>query len=880
MVVGERSAAALCLVLVAVFSTPSVVLAQEGGCELWLQTASQLFDTGRFSAAEEHIAECLQGEPRRAEKVQAYSMLTKIHLAKDDLLPAEASLTRLLSADPDFEPDLFDSPRFVRMVAEAKRRSLTPTVTSVSKSKESLLEAPATVMVITAAEIERRGYLDLEAILHDLPGFDFSRFYGVPYANIYQRGYRSADTTRTLLLIDGVEDNDLFSQVPYISRQFPLSMIERIEVVHGPASTMYGANAFAGVINIITKEPEQLIADGKKIGYDVWLTGGSWGTGVVDGIVAGQTESGSMSWSLMARRYESDEFDLSDYSDWDYDPDFYNGVDYQALSSLSTDDADTVAGYIEAYGYDQVSRYFDIIYDAAGVPIGMNLNQNGEDQARALDQAGLDQIVNGHPMEFTNPTEDWLLYGKLKTSNMVFGLQTYSRAEGLNPPVTDTFTAAGENGAMWTTEHIFMYMKYFQRFLDDRLTMNIFTRYKKHDIDSNGTAFVTVRSYHRQRLGIGNLLDETEAFWGASYRYRATDQLRSELSLFYDHSERFNVVGGLELRYSSIPAQNINSTEQPASETGYTWETIPGGNQITSRDVGAYVQASYRPWMPLKLVAGARFDNNKVREYEGYGTVFNPRLGIIYSWRDFVFKAIYSEAFQDAPNFQKYETSTGWRELSAPDLKPEEVSNIELSAGWNPRDDLGFTLVGYQAEYKDIVEEVSGVPCDHDGCTSDTTRQFQNRGRLEIKGVQAEARWTPEPLRLFANYTYTDPYNPDVGARVGDIADHRLNLIGEVSFFDEKLDCALRVNGVFGRKTGEGTTVATNPYTEIEDYTVAHVAVTYRNILPGLDIQLAVNNLFDTEYFDPGYRDADGGFYASRIPQPDRSIFLSIRASR
>ncbi len=62
-----------------------------------------------------------------------------------------------------------------------------------------------------------------------------------------------------MLLIDGVEDNDLASSTAWISRQFPLSNIDRIEVVYGPASTMYGANAFAGVINVITKEPEQVV---------------------------------------------------------------------------------------------------------------------------------------------------------------------------------------------------------------------------------------------------------------------------------------------------------------------------------------------------------------------------------------------------------------------------------------------------------------------------------------------------------------------------------------------------------------------------------------------------------------------------------------------
>ena len=112
---------------------------------------------------------------------------------QDDLPAAEATLDRLLTADPEFQPDIFDSPRFVRMVAMVRSKSSTPTVTSVSKSKEPLAEAPATVVVVTGEEIERRGYTDLEAVLRDLPGFDFSRRAGSSYSNIYQRGYRSIE---------------------------------------------------------------------------------------------------------------------------------------------------------------------------------------------------------------------------------------------------------------------------------------------------------------------------------------------------------------------------------------------------------------------------------------------------------------------------------------------------------------------------------------------------------------------------------------------------------------------------------------------------------------------------------------------------------------
>jgi outer membrane receptor protein involved in Fe transport len=83
-----------------------------------------------------------------------------------------------------------------------------------------------------------------------------------------------------------------------------------------------------------------------------------------------------------------------------------------------------------------------------------------------------------------------------------------------------------------------------------------------------------------------------------------------------------------------------------------------------------------------------------------------------------------------------------------------------------------------------------------------------------------------------------------------------------------------------GRKTGKDTTVNRNPYDKIDDYAVVHLAASYRKILPGLDLQFVVNNLFDSEYFDPSLRNPSGFPIIARIPQPVRTYFLSLRVSR
>jgi outer membrane receptor protein involved in Fe transport len=205
------------------------------------------------------------------------------------------------------------------------------------------------------------------------------------------------------------------------------------------------------------------------------------------------------------------------------------------------------------------------------------------------------------------------------------------------------------------------------------------------------------------------------------------------------------------------------------------------------------------------------------------------------------------------------------------------VRNIELSANWSPQPDLSVELVSYWSRYEGIVEEVSGVPCPEElGC--ETTNQFQNVGRLNINGLLAQGRWRPGRYDVLANYTYTDPFNPDRDLRVGDIASHRVNAVGSATFVDN-LDLSLRFNWVMGRWTGENTTVDRNPFDKIDDYAVFHFAARYR--LPwGLDVQLSINNLLDTEYFDPSLRNPSGFPIAARIPQAGRIYFIQLRASR
>lgn len=124
-------------------------------------------------------------------------------------------------------------------------------VSSATKVALNSNEVPSTVKIITAEDIHRKGYLTLDEVLTDQPGFQFRDILGInSYA--FQRGVPNQNNL-TLLLIDGVQVNELNSGGFYGGGQYNLANVERIEIVYGPASVVYGTNAVSGVINIITK---------------------------------------------------------------------------------------------------------------------------------------------------------------------------------------------------------------------------------------------------------------------------------------------------------------------------------------------------------------------------------------------------------------------------------------------------------------------------------------------------------------------------------------------------------------------------------------------------------------------------------------------------
>jgi iron complex outermembrane receptor protein len=149
-----------------------------------------------------------------------------------------------------------------------------PSVFGASKYEQKQAEAPASVTVITAEEIEKYGHRTLSDILESVRGFFVT--YDRNYSYLGARGFgRTGDyNTRVLVLVDGHRTNDSIYDATYFGSEslLDVDIIERVEIIRGPASSLYGTNAVLAVINVITKTGRAL--DGAEITAD----GGSYST--------------------------------------------------------------------------------------------------------------------------------------------------------------------------------------------------------------------------------------------------------------------------------------------------------------------------------------------------------------------------------------------------------------------------------------------------------------------------------------------------------------------------------------------------------------------------------------------------------------------------
>lgn len=172
-------------------------------------------------------------------------------------------------------------------------------VTTATKTRESLRKSGSTVTVISADDLEQMGARDLMDALKRVPGFGTNRF-NMGISSVEVRGVKTDFSEKVLFLVNGHPVNNNLVNGGALSsyNRFPVKDIKVVEIVRGPGSALYGANAFVAVVNIITKQAEDIQ------GVAVSAAAGSFETNQVDMQYGGSL--GALDMAFDANIYHSD----------------------------------------------------------------------------------------------------------------------------------------------------------------------------------------------------------------------------------------------------------------------------------------------------------------------------------------------------------------------------------------------------------------------------------------------------------------------------------------------------------------------------------------------------------------------------------------------
>ena len=141
------------------------------------------------------------------------------------------------SSDPKDELELFEE---------------LPTVITAAQREQKVAEAPSTIEVYDRQFIDETGVVTLGELLRLVPGVDVQLAEGGLRDVVHIRGGGGRGASM-LLMVDGVILNHPYTAIAYLDARFPLVQVQQIEVVRGPGSSLYGANATAGIVHVITR---------------------------------------------------------------------------------------------------------------------------------------------------------------------------------------------------------------------------------------------------------------------------------------------------------------------------------------------------------------------------------------------------------------------------------------------------------------------------------------------------------------------------------------------------------------------------------------------------------------------------------------------------
>ncbi len=506
-----------------------------------------------------------------------------------------------------------------------------PIVVTAHRGETPAHEVGSSFTVITAEEIAQSGQVQLVDLLRTVPGLDVVRSGGLgQVASVFIRG---ANANHTLVMVDGVEVNDPMSPGnAYDFAHLGIENIERIEIVRGPQSTVYGSDAMAGVIHIITKQGRM----GDHQGFD--LEAGSHGTHREVLRADGRNER--FDYSLSGANLESKGYSLSAAEG---DKDGYDNRDFSARLGYTLDDHWSL-GLIGRYNdgkadidsgpgpYGDDANYWTDAQEST-IKAGANWTLNegrwtGELSAAVdkIDRETVNGVDSDHPLDRVNATYagerrrfNWQNALKLGQHQLLtLGID---HEEDHGDSLYDSDGPFGPYSAVFAEQTARTSGIYVQdHYASDRVALTLGGRFDDHDRFGNKTTWraagsyrITGEAYFKASVGTGFKAPSLYQLYSSS----GNPELEAEENLGWDFGLQWGLPSAqLNLDLSLYRNEYENLID--FSSVTYTYANL-GKVDTSGLEFNLDWQASDA------LLLGASFTSSKAEDSAGDQLVRRPR---------------------------------------------------------------------------------------------------------------------------------------------------------------------------------------------------------------------------------------------------------------
>lgn len=515
---------------------------------------------------------------------------------------------------------------------------------STRTEPERVIQTPASVIVITARQIEERGYQSLFDLLMDMPDIKTDRISDPRWMNeVTMRGVRGTD--KFIILLDGIRISSPTNDIIPVLENYPLHLAKQVEIIYGPGSALYGADAFSGVINIVSKSQDEF---NKPV---VSVTGGMYNK--------------------------------------------FNG-NLILNKRLSKGVALSVGGQYFFDKQPEMQKFYK------------------------SDFAGIDSLKSG-------------------VFNSAFG--PIKAATPVNPLYEQPITTYALNASLYVREFKFSFFKNYASYPTAMANSPNNTVYNKDVAIQQGITMLNAgyakkwNNWLSQTMLVGSRYD---MFPGSNFRniytgmepgylYGYGNLGKVEQLITYKKEDDLTVTaGGTYETFDALPYQHdllypVSGTDPNGVIVGSKYPYRPKGievdlQRIKYHNAGALLQANYRIYQKLRLIAGGRYDHNS-----RFGSTINPRTGLVYELNNKLFvKALYGTAFLAPAPHYSYETYgtfasadsgktfySSFFQLPNPNLKPQKVRTCEVALKYFITGNLSISANTYYSNLNGLISYVS-----------------------------------------------------------------------------------------------------------------------------------------------------------------------------